>query len=208
MAQDMPTAGRGRAPWIVFVVVAALLVGGVVWAVVGQGWPGASVAASPSPSWATPTPQPTVFETPAAGSTTEITKPPTDAEVALDQPAPPVDGATVQVVAVTAGTFAGQVPGEPSGDAITVSVRVVNNGATPIDTGAAGVNLTYGGDDRTPGIAVTDKTARVFPASVAPGAEATADFTFVAPLAAEGDVRVSVDLLASEPDIVFVGPRP
>jgi hypothetical protein len=144
MAQDMPTAGRGRAPWIVFVVVAALLVGGVVWAVVGQGQPDASAAASPSPSWATPTPQPTAFETPAAGSTTEITKPPTDAEVPLDQPAPPVDGATVQLVAVTKGTFTGDVPGEPSGDAITVSVRVVNNGSAPIDTGAAGVNLTYG----------------------------------------------------------------
>ena len=208
MAQDMPTAGRGRAPWIVFVVVAALLVGGVVWAVVGQGQPDASAAASPSPSWATPTPQPTAFETPAAGSTTEITKPPTDAEVPLDQPAPPVAGATVQLVAVTKGTFTGDVPGEPSGDAITVSVRVVNNGSAPIDTGAAGVNLTYGGDDRTPGIAVTDKKARVFPASVAPGAEATADFTFGAPLAAEGDIRVTVDLLASEPDIVFVGPRP
>ncbi|WP_294979129.1 hypothetical protein [uncultured Microbacterium sp.] len=208
MAQDMPTAGRGRAPWIVFVVVAALLVGGVVWAVVGQGQPDASAAASPSPLWATPTPQPTAFETPAAGSTTEITKPPTDAEVPLDQPAPPVAGATVQLVAVTKGTFTGDVPGEPSGDAITVSVRVVNNGSAPIDTGAAGVNLTYGGDDRTPGIAVTDKKARVFPASVAPGAEATADFTFVAPLAAEGDIRVTVDLLASEPDIVFVGPRP
>lgn len=208
MAQDMPTAGRGRAPWIVFVVVAALLVGGVVWAVVGRGQSDASAAASPSPSWATPTPQPTAFETPAAGSTTEITKPPTDAEVPLDQPAPPVVGATVQLVAVTKGTFTGDVPGEPSGDAITVSVRVVNNGSAPIDTGAAGVNLTYGGDDRTPGIAVTDKKARVFPASVAPGAEATADFTFVAPLAAEGDIRVTVDLLASEPDIVFVGPRP
>ena len=208
MAQDMSTAGRGRAPWIVFVVVAALLVGGVVWAVVGRAQPDASAAASPSPSWATPTPQPAAFETPAAGSTTEITKPPTDAEGPLDQPAPAVAGATVQLVAVTTGTFTGDVPGEPSGDAITVSVRVVNNGSAPIDTGAAGVNLTYGGDDRTPGIAVTDKTARVFPASVAPGAEAIADFTFVAPLAAEGDVRVTVDLLASEPDIVFVGPRP
>lgn len=193
---------------MIFVVVAALLVAGVVWAVVGQGQSGASVAASPSPSWATPTPQPTAFETPAAGATAAVTKPPTDAEVPLDQPAPPVGGATVQVVAVTKGTFTGEVPGEPSGDAITVSVRVVNDGSAPIDTGAVGVNLTYGGDDRTPGIAVTDKTARVFPASVAPGAEAVADFTFVAPLAAEGDIRVTVDLLASEPDIVFVGPRP
>lgn len=208
MAQDMSTVARARGPWVIFIVVAALLVGGVVCAVVTQRPAGDAVAASPTPSWATPTPQPTVFETPAAGATAEVTKPPSDAEVPLDQPAPPMGGAVVQVVGVTAGTFSGQVPGEPSGDAITVSVRIVNNGSAPVDTGSVGVNLSYGGDDRTPGIAVTDKNARVFPASVAPGAEATADFTFVAPLAAEGDVRVTVDLLASEPDIVFVGPRP
>ncbi|KXC04489.1 hypothetical protein [Microbacterium hominis] len=200
---------RTQAPWLVFALVATLLVGGIVWAVVSQGPAGDAAAAAPaSPSWATPTPQPTAFETPSPGATADVAKPPSSTEVPLDQAAPPVAGPVVEVVGLTAGSFTGDVPGEPSGDAITVSVRIANGGTTPIDTAGSSVNLSYGGDDRTPAIAVTDKTTRTFPASIAPGAEATADFTFVAPLAAEGDIRVTVDLLASEPDIVFVGPRP
>lgn len=210
MANDMSgKRARLRGPWVVFGVVAALLAGGVVWGVLSQEPPGGTAAvASPTPSWTTPTPQPTTFETPTPGPTVEVSKPPTDAEVPLDQAAPPVDGVVVQVVGLTAGTFSGTVPGEPSGDSIIVAVRIANTSDAAVDTSGVGVNLTYGGDDRTPAIAVADKAARVLPASLPAGGEATADFTFVAPLAAEGDIRVTVDLLASLPDVVFVGPRP
>lgn len=199
--------GGGRRPWGVVVAVLLLLVGGVVWGVLSQHTDASSATVAQS-EFNTPTPQPTEFQAPSPGSTAEVTKPVGDVEVALDQPAPAVGDVVVDVAGLAAGSFTGALPGETSGDSITVSVRVRNDGSAPIDTAGSSVALFYGGDERTPAIQVAAKDARTWPTSIAAGSEATADFTFVAPLAVEGDIRVTVDLLASAPDIVFVGARP
>jgi hypothetical protein len=70
------------------------------------------------------------------------------------------------------------------------------------------VNLTYDGDDRTPAPAVSADDATVLPASIAPGASAEASFYFAVPVASDGDIRIMVDILAAESDVVFVGARP
>ena len=55
---------------------------------------------------------------------------------------------------------------------------------------------------------VTGEDAAVWPASIAPGGAETAVFLFSVPQVPDGNIRVIVDLLASAPDVVFVGPRP
>lgn len=210
MTGESSAGGRERRTWtwVIGAGVAVLLAGGIVWGVVSERAGGGPAAAStPTPTWTTPTPQPTAFATPTAGATAVASKPATTEEVPIDETAT-VDDVDVEVTGLAAGSFSSTLPGEASGDSITVSVTIRNGGSGALDIAGASVNLEYGGDDRTPAIAVTQDGDRVWPTSVAAGAEATADFTFVAPLAATGDIRVTVDLLASAPDIVFAGPRP
>jgi len=198
--------GLDATGWIGTIAVVVLLVGGVVWGVVSN-MPagGAEPGAQPT---ATATPQPTEFSTPTPGATDPVAKPDEPIEVPLDEASDPISGAVVEVVELKALTAGRDIPGETKGPAVEVTVRITNDGGAPLSTAGSNVNLTYGGEERLPGIALTGDQVTVWPDSIAPGETADAVFLFGVPLAPEGDIRVIVDLLATEPDVVFVGPRP
>ena len=126
----------------------------------------------------------------------------------LDEPATTAGGVVVEVTSIESRTVDRQAPGEPSGPALAVTVRVSNNGSAAIDTSGSTVNLTYGGDEAIPAVALTARDTSVLPPSVAPGASASAVYLFSKPEVPSGDIRVIFDLLATEPDVVFVGPEP
>ncbi|MFJ4998246.1 hypothetical protein ACIP5T_08860 [Microbacterium sp. NPDC088619] len=209
-----PHRRMGWRGWTVVGVIAALLIGGTIWGVLassnsGQARPGASASpgatSSPGP---TPTPQPTEFETPSPGSTDAVAKPDSGDEVPLDEPAPAVQGVVAEVTALEAITAGSDIPGEPSGPAIQVTVRLTNDSDEAVDTAGANVTLTYGGDDRLPAAGLTGAGSSVWPASIAASDSAEAIFQFAVPSSPEGDLRVTVDILASAPNVIFVGPRP
>jgi cytoskeletal protein RodZ len=211
---DSPARRNGWLRWLGLGLGVALAVAVVVWAVTT--FRPASESAAPAtstPSGAnaevvTPTPQPTEFETPEPGATETVDKPEEAVEVSLDEPATAADDIVVEVTSVEAVTAGRDVPGEQSGPAIAVSVRITNDGEQPVDTSGSNVNLEYGGDARIPAVALTGGDGTVWPASIAPGDSATAVFLFSKPAVPSGDIRVIVDLLATEPVVVFVGSEP
>lgn len=205
-------AARARAGWVILAVVLVIVVVAVVWALIagqsgGREAGAETPAASPSPSAEAPTREPSALPTPTPGATEGVEKPQEVVEVPIDEVAR-TEGVAVEVESVEAVTAGRDIPGEKSGPAVKVTIRIVNESETPVDTAGASVNLTYGGEDRTPATPVTDPDATLWPVSVAPGESATAVFIFAVPLDSEGDLRVTVDLLATAPDVVFVGPRP
>ncbi|APX33760.1 hypothetical protein BH708_14740 [Brachybacterium sp. P6-10-X1] len=129
-------------------------------------------------------------------------------ELSFDETAPVADELVVEVVAVDSVTAGRDIPGEVRGPAVKVQIQVENVGDRPVDTSGASVNLTYGDDDRIPAPAVVDDTSAVLPFSLEPGDTAVATYTFSVPLDYAGNVRIMVDVLAEEPDVVFTGPRP
>lgn len=203
-----PQRRMGWRGWALVGVIVVLLVGGIIWGVLANSSadpadPGAS--ADPGP---TPTAQPTEFETPSPGATDGVAKPADGDEVPLEEPAPPVEGIVAEVTAITSTTAGNDIPGEPSGPAIRVTVRLTNGSNKPVDTAGANVTMTYGGDDRLPAAGLAGDGTSVWPASIPAGGSADAVFEFAVPSSPDGDVRVIVDILAAAPNVVFVGPRP
>lgn len=210
MAESLeePQRRMGWRGWIAVGAVVVLLVGGIVWGVLANSTSDATGPGASASPGATPTPQPTEFETPSPGATDGVAKPDDADEVPLDEPAPAVDGVVAEVTAIESTTAGNDIPGEPSGPAIQVTVRLTNGSNKPVDTAGANVTLTYGGDDRLPAAGVTGAGTTVWPESIPAGGQADAIFQFAVPSSPGGDVRVIVDILAAAPNVVFVGPRP
>lgn len=210
---DSSEQRSSRRGWLIAVaiVVVLLVAGGITGAVLANrattpGDPhssGAPTGAAPSAP-----PTPSVFPTPSAGATAPIEKTAEPIEVKPGQTAEPTPEAFVDLSSLDAVTAGRDIPGEKSGPAVKVAVRLVNHSSKSLDTAGAAVNLTYNGDDRTPAVVLSDDSAVMWPRTLAPGKEATAVYFFAVPLAVTGDVRVIVDLLPSGPDVVFSGPRP
>lgn len=210
MAESRTESQRrmGWRGWALIALIAVLLVGGIVWGVLAnRGSEQAGPGATSGPE-ATPTAQPTEFATPTPGTTDTVAKPDDAAEVPLDEPAPAVEGVVAEVTAIEAVTAGGDIPGEPSGPAVQVTLRLTNGSDQAIDTAGANVTMTYGGDDRLPASGITGEGTSIWPESIPAGGSADAVFQFAVPSSPEGDVRVIVDILASAPNVIFVGPRP
>ncbi|WP_203581835.1 hypothetical protein [Microbacterium hibisci] len=207
---------NGWMRWLGLGAVALLAVVVVVWALLAtrpaaeSSAPVPTVSETPttSPTPTTPTPQPTEFETPEPGATEPVTKPEEAPEIPLDARATAGDDVVVEVTSIEAVTAGRDLPGEQSGAALAVSVRITNNGDEAVDTSGSNVNLTFGGDERVPGAALTGDETADWPASIPPGENATAVYLFSRSGVPSGEIRVIVDLLATEPDVVFVGPEP
>lgn len=189
--------------WAAIVTVGVALLAGVTWGIVSN-LPdsGSAGTASEVP------PEVTDLPTPDPGKTDPIEKSHDPIEVALSAQAEPIENVFVELESIAETTAGKNIPGETSGTAIKVAVRLVNKSATAIDTAGAAVTLEYNGDDRTPAISLLEDGAEEWPAEVAPGATATAIYFYSIPLAQDENVRVIVDLLAMGPDVVFEGPRP
>lgn len=198
--------GRVRTP-IVWgaIAAAALLTGGIVWGVLAN-QPGAPDAASSTgPTMSVP-PTPTVWPTPTPGATQAVA-PDDPIEVALDEPGTIGDGVTATVTSVTAFESEGGLPGELGGPAVRVEIAVANTGDDDVDTAGAAVSITFG-DDQVPGSELGGDGTSTLPAKIAPGATVSASYAFAVPEGAGKTMRVTLDLVAGKPMIVFEGNAP
>lgn len=223
----MQHARRTAPVWIAIATVLIVIVGVLVWhgsQSAGQADPvdptptaedgisGADPqspnAPSPTPPTSTPSPQPTEVTPPEPGATETITKPAEELTGNLADEVQMESGVEVEIVSLEAVTAGREIPGETSGPAVEVTLRATNVGDEPLDTGGTSVNLEYGGEDRTPAPSVSDPDESGFPPTIDPGKSADGNYLFAVPIAIDGDIRIIVDVLASEPNVVFSGARP
>jgi hypothetical protein len=96
-------------------------------------------------------------------------------------------------------------PGEIAGDAVRLTVRVVNGSAAPLDLGLAVVNA-YVGPQRTPAGSLMNPGGKPFGGTLAPGGQADGVYLFVVPPAQRDDVTVTVYHAPDQPTTAFRGP--
>lgn len=118
-----------------------------------------------------------------------------------------LEGMTVGISNLAAVPGIADEPGEVAGDAVKVSVTLTNTGTTPADTSSVVVDLEAG-PNSTPGLTLRGDGSSTFPASIEPGASATADYVFVVDSAQRSRVSVSVNYSVTAPIAVFEGTAP
>lgn len=155
-----------------------------------------------------PAAQPTAVEPPTPGATEPIEKPPSTAEANFEEAVTVAEDLVVELVSLEAVEAGRDIPGEVSGPAVKVVIVVENCGDEPVDTSGASLNLTYGGDSLIPAPEVLDDASSALTATIPPGGMGEGTYLFAVPLDSDGNVRIMVDVLASEPDVVFSGPSP
>lgn len=171
--------------------------------------PPGSSASTPS----TMTPSTTASRSASATpSGTKTLQTPTQTSVALPE-LPPVDlnsdsdrvgGVVVSLPLIESVGGMAVLPGEVSGEALRVTVRVRNNSAAAVSLDTVVVNA-YRGADRIPLESIIEPGGRPFAGSVPPGGEATAVYLFTIDVANRSDVTITVDLKAGTPTSVFRG---
>jgi hypothetical protein len=108
------------------------------------------------------------------------------------------------VVEVTRIQGTGTGPGNISGPALRVTVRLDNGTSAPMALGGVAVELTYG-PDAVPASPLDDPASAPFTGLVDAGRSATGVYVFTVP-AGRQDVAVSVEYQAGAPFVVFRGP--
>ncbi|WP_406247019.1 hypothetical protein ACI7YT_16480 [Microbacterium sp. M] len=210
---DNPSS-QTRRRWPVIAGIAVLVVAAVViWLLIARPWSTDTVATPPLPSpTSTPTAEPTPL-TSASGTPVTPTPLPTasDSPIAPElapveptQPAVGSDGVVVSLPLVEAIEGEGVAPGETSGPAIRVTVRIENATDEPLDTAFIIVNA-YTGADRKPAPALTKPGGEPFEGTIAPGDSAEGVFLFTVAADARSDVTIGVDYRAGEATVVFEG---
>lgn len=216
----MEEQAAARRRWIVIAAVAAAAIIAVVaWSVVAAGMipaPAASPAAGPASSQsASPasTSQPSSPATPAAtppAPPVSAAPPASDAPVAPE--APPVDptapaeqaGVVVELVRVERVQGIAAAPGEISGPAVRLTVRVSNGGPAAIDAGLIVVN-TYYGDARDPAPSIMQPGGEPFAGTIPPGGSAEGVYLFEGDDDQLADALVGVDAVPGQPTFTFRG---
>lgn len=162
--------------------------------------------AAPQPATASVPPTPSAWPTPTPGST-EAPEPVAEETVPLDEAADFGDSVTGRVVALERFTAEGGVPGEPTGDAVRVTVEITNSGRSPVDTKGATITATFG-EGALPGAELEMDSSGEFPDIIRPGASVTVVRAFAIPSDSGSLIRVSLDLLAGKPVVGFEGVVP
>ncbi|WP_448642509.1 hypothetical protein [Geodermatophilus sp. URMC 63] len=183
----------------------------------GTGGAGGSAAAASGASGATGTPAPTeVVEptgtvpppppTPGPTGPTEAAEelPPRLTPVALTEEAAVGNGVTATVEDLEAIEATGQGPGQVSGPAVRVTVRVTNGSGAPVSLDAVAVDLSYG-PDATPASPLEDPSSAPFTGTAAPGADATGVYVFTVPEGQRDALTLAVGYQAGAPYLVFTG---
>lgn len=158
-------------------------------------------AASPTPltsasgAPATPTPDPGASGSPIA---------PELAPAAPTQPVVGGDATTVSLALIEAVQGEAVAPGETSGPAIRVTVRIDNTSDEPLDTSYVVVNA-YVGEDRTPAPGLGHPGGAPFEGTLEPGASAEGVFLFSVAPESRSDVLIGVDYRAGQPTVTFRG---
>ena len=203
-----------RRRWPVIAGIAALVVVALaVWLLIARPWatdalptapvstPSSTPTAVPTPLTSasgapiTPTPLPTASDSPIA---------PELAPVEPTQPAVGADGGVVSLARVEANEGAAVAPGETSGPAIPVTVRIENATDEPLDTAFVVVNA-YSGTDRAPAPSLTKPGGAPFEGPIAAGESAEGVYLFTLPADDRSNVTIGVDYRAGEPTVIFEG---
>lgn len=229
-AADRPSSGGTRRRWtqasigVVLVVMAVVLVLVLTGDRGGDGEaaaaPAATSSAGPVPS-VSPGPTPSQSPTASAGGTATSTPAATPPEpaapgpatgipamldpVALDEPAVAPDGVTVTLPAIAAIDAVGTGPGNVSGPALAITVRVTNGTAEPISLDGLQVNVAYS-EQETAASPVNDPAVAPAQGVLAAGASAEGRYVFSVPAGERELVTVTVGYAAAAPLLVFQGP--
>ena len=159
-------------------------------------------SSTPAPR-TTPVPAPgngDISETIASGDPGEITK------VSLDEKAELPGDIAVTLRSVEAEEVTGETPGELSGPALAVTVRVTNDSNEELDLGSTVVTLTDA--NGVPGQATTAGGANPFTGVVAAGSHLDAVYVFGISGADTSSVQVTVSYAGGAPVALFSGDTP
>lgn len=161
--------------------------------------PSGSAAPSATPGAATPSPAATT----AAPPGTDAPIAPELDPVAVDEP---TEVADVRVTLADAERVQGvaRLPGEISGPAVRLTVRIDNDGDSPLDAEYVVVSAFYGAA-RTPANELGEPGGAPFSGSIPPGGSAEGVYVFEASDAELADVLVRVETAAGEPAATFRG---
>lgn len=160
-----------------------------------------------TPSSATTSKPPSTPVTPRATGNVEQTVPskPVSSKppVSLDKAAKPTETVVVTLPSIKAIEAKGHGPGEVSGPALAVTVKVTNNGHDDVDLTSTVVNLTAANGD--PGSMMTGSPANPLPGSVKPGKSASGVYVFAVPRGQRDPIIVEASINADLPVAVFRG---
>jgi len=166
--------------------------------------PGEETEPTEPPEPATELPAPSVAAregVPASARTLTVS------EADFAAPAEWSDGATVAVTGARQQVTSGRGPGERAGQPQTVFALEVTNGSDkPLDLNAVVVQAVYGGSNQASPL--YDQETVDFAGALAPGATATAVYSFAIPEDQLGDVVLSVDVDGYRFPAVFSGAVP
>ncbi|WP_096788229.1 hypothetical protein [Microbacterium gorillae] len=107
------------------------------------------------------------------------------------------------MVKLAAITVKAETPGEVDGSAVALTVRIRNDGPSPLQVDSAVVTVTA--SDGTFAVGTTAGTNVPLAGTIAPGASVEGQYVFMLKDAAGRDVSVSVNYAAGEPVAVFTG---
>lgn len=201
----------------VWIAVAAVVAGvfvaiGVIYGVSSQPGGNEPAAESSAPSSASPNASAT------PGDASETAEPaPSDGAVSppvaeretlepapFDQEAAPAEGVTVAVASIEAVQGEALAPGEVSGPALRITVKVTNSGTVARTLSSAVVNV-YLGADLLAANPVSRPEGQPFPSELAPGGSADGIFVFEVAEDQRSQIRVEVDLDLATPLVIFEG---
>jgi hypothetical protein len=212
------SAPRRLQPWMLAVIGVVLLavIGVIVWAAVAAAGANGSTSATPTDT-GSPTSAPSSTSSPDAAATTAASSadPGAGDDVRatsdphpFDAPAEIASGVSATVGGMTAVTGVASGVGESGGPAVRFEVTITNDSDEAIDLQNVRTLVDFG-PDASPASELTGGPDIVaFPASLKPGASATAAYVFTVPVESRSDMRVTVDYLASVPFALFVGAAP
>jgi hypothetical protein len=166
----------------------------------------AATAATTAPG---PTAPPTTGVPPSP--TSLVTVPEGEIELAdpidTDEVADFGTGVTAEIVALEAVDGVAELPGEISGPALRVTVRLTNGTDAALALARVQVDLNSG-SDRAPGLALNEPGGAPFVGELAPGESADGVYVFGVPVDNRDQVQVLVLYSVDAPMVVFEGPAP
>lgn len=182
---------------------------------------GSSATGTPNPSASTSAAQgPGVATSPPAGTPTNpvVTTTGAPATDAASTPVPPrassvaptatatgTDRVTVSIAKVESVAGKAVAPGEISGPAVRLTVKVNNGTSTGLNLGLTAVNA-YIGPPQVPAGTLMKPGGRPLTGTLAPGMSAEGIYLFQIPVSQRKDVTVTVDYGAGVQTLVFRGP--
>ena len=207
MSSGSESSGTRRwrvSAWIIAGIVVLLVVGAAIAAALGgsQGGTVSGPSRTPTSTEGASTPPSSPPEaSPGPTIDPDFGRPVADT-VPRDQPADFGDRVTARIAAITSVTATGSQPGEVSGPAVQVDVEITNGTSAELSLGTVTVNAYYGAD-LTPAAPYSQPRSAAFPATLGPGATATARYVFSVPTDAQDSVVITVDKSAGDPIVVF-----